>query len=189
MTSELKPIDIWEDATNAVCQIMQESKMCNCPDGECLASTVEPSKETMAQWNTRAVPDVPELVRYDKEFESMFEREDGRYVLHSQAAEIIAAKDAEIVKLKRWVKEEAEECRHQAVDCLDNQLRAEAAEAKLAQYEAQAPAMWLCINDGRGSDRAITTSFPSRKDILKADGYEIIPLYASPLAPEGGKEC
>ena len=67
---------------------------------------------------TRAVPDVPELVRYRMEgYEITFrengcdqhdgfgvteiEDPDGEYVLYSQAAEIIAAKDA---KIKEWEK-------------------------------------------------------------------------------------
>lgn len=55
---------------------------------------------------TRAVPDVPELVRYtpvfyDDDFiAAMEESDEGEYVLHSQAAAIIAAKDAEINQLK-----------------------------------------------------------------------------------------
>lgn len=55
--------------------------------------------------NTRAVPDVPELVRYRIWFDSNYneivdEEEDGEYVRYSQAAKVIAAKDKEIKKLK-----------------------------------------------------------------------------------------
>ena len=39
--------DLWEAATNAVCQTMQERRMCKCPDGQCLASEVEISHEDM----------------------------------------------------------------------------------------------------------------------------------------------
>lgn len=65
--------------------------------------------------NTRAVPDVPELVRYERtvaderqEHFGMVEHRYGEYVLHSQAAEIIAADRAEkhraqeaVLKLER----------------------------------------------------------------------------------------
>jgi hypothetical protein len=32
--------DVWDDATNAVCQAMQEASMCLCPDGACVAAGV-----------------------------------------------------------------------------------------------------------------------------------------------------
>lgn len=35
--------EVWDNATNAVCQEMQARAMCNCPDGDCLAAKVEPS--------------------------------------------------------------------------------------------------------------------------------------------------
>lgn len=124
--------------------------------------------------HTSAVTDVSELVRYSVPDRYDKVMPDGEYVLLSQAAEIITAKDAEI---ERWK------------DCyVDANGHAEAAEAKLAQYETQKPAMWLCIHDDIGPDRAIITSFPSRSDILRVEGYEITPLYFSPLAPEGGKD-
>ena len=51
--------------------------------------------------HTRAVPDVPELVRYNLyTHKPMEQSETGLYVLHSQAAAIIAAKDVEIQELK-----------------------------------------------------------------------------------------
>lgn len=67
----------------------------------CTTCAVAKSEETAV---TRAAPDVPELVRYDPNgkgypwFE-MEKDEQGDYVLYSQAAEIIAAKDKEINKL------------------------------------------------------------------------------------------
>lgn len=139
--SELKPIDIWEDATNAVCQIMQESKMCKCPDGECLASTIEPSKETLAHWNTRAAPEVTELVRYEPDYfvdfrtittAYMNSNAGGRYVRYDQAAEIIA-------ELKRRNREI--ELEHTGVrnSYYDERRKVVALEAKLAKYEAQEP--------------------------------------------------
>ncbi|MDP8249954.1 hypothetical protein [Pseudochrobactrum saccharolyticum] len=179
MTSELKPIDIWDDATNAVCQAMQQSKMCKCPDGECLASTIEPSKETLAHWNTRAAPDVPELkwYTYDSLPASMC-IDNVELVLHSQAAEIIAAKDVEIAGIKDCVKGLFD-------DRAYNRERAEAAEAKLAQYEAQEPVVYTLIFRKSYGVNAETTF----KKFEDAEKYaircelplsSIIPLYASP---------
>lgn len=37
--------EIWDDATNAVCQAMQEQNMCNCPNGKCLAATITSPKD------------------------------------------------------------------------------------------------------------------------------------------------
>jgi hypothetical protein len=47
--------EIWDDATNAVCQAMQEQKMCNCPDGDCLAAKIDFSPEKIAT-ATRTAP-------------------------------------------------------------------------------------------------------------------------------------
>ncbi|KAB0538085.1 hypothetical protein [Pseudochrobactrum saccharolyticum] len=136
--------------------------------------------------NTRATPSADPLAglqRYDLDFhglhgEDAYMRKDetGEYVLHSEAAKIIAEQAAEIERMKSD--------RLYVVGCNDGY---KTAEAELAQIKAQEPVMWLCVHDDRRSDRAITTPSPSRRDILNADGYEITPLYASPLAPEGGK--
>lgn len=62
-----------------------------------------PTCEAWKQYdNLKVVPDMPELVRYDI---SMFgngavEMWDGEYVRYDQAAEIIAAKDKEIERLR-----------------------------------------------------------------------------------------
>lgn len=34
--------DIWDAATNSVCQTMQDRNMCKCPDGDCLAAKINP---------------------------------------------------------------------------------------------------------------------------------------------------
>lgn len=47
--------EIWDDATNAVCQAMQEQNMCNCPDGDCLAAKIDFSPEKIAT-ATRPAP-------------------------------------------------------------------------------------------------------------------------------------
>lgn len=92
-------------------------------------------------WNTRAVPDVPELVRYgfeEKRYASdgfnekvyFVKKPNGEYVFHSSAAAVIAAKDAEIQKLK--------DGGHESFKiAIGWQERALAAEAKLAQIEKQ----------------------------------------------------
>lgn len=90
------------------------------------------------------VPDVPELVRYSavRRYgrEEIIEKDEhGKYVLHSQAAEIIAAKDAEIEKLN----EQNDKFKWQVRDTC---TRAEAAEAKLAQIEKQEAVATLHIS-------------------------------------------
>ena len=125
---------------------------------------------------TRAVPDVPELVRYSIEWshstaDEVREDDNGLYVLHSQAAEIIAAKDKEINQLKadkqRLVEDRArfpdrpddigrmieaeignrKEAEKQANHFAElYRKRAEAAEAKLAQYEAQEPKIYASFD-------------------------------------------
>jgi hypothetical protein len=55
--------EIWDDATNSVCQTMQERKMCNCPDGDCLAAKVNPGPADFARLDALAAPvDHPEVV-------------------------------------------------------------------------------------------------------------------------------
>ena len=39
--------DLWQAATNAVCQTMQERRMCKCPSGQCLAAEVEITHQDM----------------------------------------------------------------------------------------------------------------------------------------------
>lgn len=38
----------WDDATNAVCQLMQDKRMCKCRAGGCLAATVVSSPQDIA---------------------------------------------------------------------------------------------------------------------------------------------
>ncbi|MDM8346231.1 hypothetical protein P8H26_12605 [Pseudochrobactrum sp. sp1633] len=102
---------------------------------------------------TRAVPDVPELVRWKHcEYPNqhkMMEHTEGKYVLYSQAAEIIDElscllndKQADLMQ-----KDEIIAAKNNQIDVSNaafkqNALlwkRIEAAEAKLAQYEAQEP--------------------------------------------------
>lgn len=129
------------------------------------------------QWvhHTRAAPDVPELVRYrlhwsdfdtaDMEIDSMA----GEYVLHSQAAEIIASKDKEINKLNVY-----NSSYHNQITELRELLQA--AEAKNVQYEAQEPAGWLRLHPD------FTPEFSNLR-LTGEDfdrGFREEPLYASP---------
>lgn len=95
----------------------------------CNLSTNE--RDALSAWNTRAVPDVPKLVRYEPDwFEGRaqcFRDRNGEYVLYSQAAEIIAAERSEkhraqeaVLKLER---ELAQYEAHEAVPAAD--LKAE----------------------------------------------------------------
>lgn len=45
--------EIWNDASNSICQIMQEQNMCNCPNGGCLAAKVGVSEKTLRFYQQR----------------------------------------------------------------------------------------------------------------------------------------
>lgn len=136
---------------------------------------------SVKSWNTRAVPDVPELVRYDKgdiclAIENGYDplpSKDGEYVLHSQAAEIIAAKDVEIAVGDVAIKQNALLWK-----------RAEAAEAELAKYEAQEPIKVLdsVIEHVKGVIEDCTQCEDKDMDHPFADNIAqlLSPLYASP---------
>ncbi|MDP8249590.1 hypothetical protein [Pseudochrobactrum saccharolyticum] len=119
---------------------------------------------------TRTVPDVTELKRYRlhwSDFDTAYMEIDsieGEYVLYSQAAEIIAAIREE------WSK--AHNADQKAF--LAAIKRAEAAEAKLAQYEAQEPIGYL-IGDGH-----FTMSEKQAEIAKSCTTFTVIPLYASP---------
>lgn len=51
--------EIWDDATNAVCQHMQDKGMCLCPDGDCVAAKVLPAPEDRAYFSSRALTASP----------------------------------------------------------------------------------------------------------------------------------
>lgn len=146
--------------------------------------------------------DVPELVRYARVQwdeltapNGMIEHNHGKYVLHSQAAATLAAKDVEIERLnEEVVKNGEDEDKEQwlywrrrykkAAQKISNQKgelysryknnerllkRAEAAEAKLPQIKAQVPVAWL-VDDG------VMCSMPSGWEAKYAK-----PLYADPI--------
>lgn len=135
---------------------------------------------------TRAVPDVPELVRYDWcRTRMMVEGGRGEYVRYDQAAEIIAAKDKEIERLKNLI--DGDDCPDpDKIDALFS--RAEAAEAKLAQYEAQEPVAYTLIfrrSYGVNTETTFKKFEDAEKYAIRCELplSNIIPLYASP-APD-----
>ncbi|PWU76163.1 hypothetical protein DK867_02515 [Ochrobactrum sp. POC9] len=96
--------EIWDDATNAVCQAMQEQNMCNCPDGGCLAAKIEFAPEKVAT-ATRPAPAAADtgLVTYAHDngtLSGLSRNEHGPWCLRSQAEAIIAAERAEKEKWK-----------------------------------------------------------------------------------------
>lgn len=90
----------------------------------------ETEEEAARIWNTRAVPDVSELVRYDhslvgtrEDKSGMLEDANGEYVRYDQAAAMLAAKDAVIERL-------SEQCHGINAELQGVYERAEAAEAE-----------------------------------------------------------
>ena len=142
--------------------------------------------------NMRAVPDVPELVRYaheyDREDGSSFwsvddsdRAPDGEFVLHSQAVAVIAAKDAEIkiwsLNSKGWAENynsaleraEAAEAKNTELEAawLNAEGKISDLEHKLAQYEAQEPIGYIYTTPSY--DAGGGTRFTPRKP---SDGNE-----------------
>lgn len=98
--------EIWDDATNAVCQAMQEQKMCNCPDGDCLAAKIDFSPEKIAT-ATRPAPAATDTGLETLSVELtpsghpyMKSDQEGDYVTRSQAEELLAAERAENTRLQ-----------------------------------------------------------------------------------------
>ncbi|WP_448786368.1 hypothetical protein [Brucella intermedia] len=123
--------EIWDDATNAVCQAMQEQKMCNCPDGDCLAAKIDFSPEKIAT-ATRPAPAATDtgLVTFSVEVTSsghpyMKSDPDGDYVTRSQAEELLAAKDKTIALAETTMIE-----MHQDLNKLEADNAAQAARIK-----------------------------------------------------------
>ncbi|WP_075654665.1 hypothetical protein [Pseudochrobactrum sp. B5] len=164
MTSELKP----DLSSFGYADGGYMSKCSHCKEtfiGAKRAWSCEPcaTKKSLKPKITRAAPDVSELVRYrlhwsdfdtaDMEIDSMA----GEYVLHSQAAEIIAADRAE---------------KHRAQEAV---LKLE---RELAQYEAQEPVAYIqscdlkwLSHDNYGSITITTTKSTTHTE----------PLYVSPV--------
>lgn len=148
----------------------------------------EDSKSKLLKaWNTRAVPDVPELVavshevfyaptrEWRKTVEPEYYRKNGDLVRDL----IDKSKAAEIITVLTERLKNTEAAMNSIIDeRIEATIRAEAAEAKLAQYEAQEPVGFVSTglyNKGLVKERRFVVSF--KKDEI--NGY-IIPLYTSP---------
>lgn len=146
------------------------------------------------QWNTRAVPDVPELVsvcteafiagtwmKISSATEWKHHSNVRELVLYSQAAAMLAAKDEEIERLKDENRSIFDTYldRHNKIVTLEE--RAEAAEAELAQIRAQGPVATLHITS--------TDTYPDI-EVEVHNGEALQPsmspvkVYAAPVAGE-----
>lgn len=117
---------------------------------------------------TRAVPDVPELVRYAPEYDYDFRgvitaymkpNAEGKYVLHSQAAAVVAAKDAENSGLKSLLHENGTPRFNAAC------RRAEAAEAELRDLKHS-------IRIRSSSEELATVAMRDRLEIVAAELHD-----------------
>ncbi len=157
--------EIWDDATNAVCQAMQEQKMCNCPDGDCLAAKIDFSPEKIAT-ATRPTPAATDTGLVTVEHQYWHDqtqewlptgfpdryRKDGflvrELVTRSQAEKLLAAERAEkeIAERNRdAARENFLTMQKSAAKLLE---RAEALEAKLtAAHEALRTARDYLVSD------------------------------------------
>ena len=178
MTSELKPCPFCGgEAEIERYGCTRFSTAYRCQDCGCSLETSETFNHGR-EWNTRAAPVVPELVRYEPDYAVDFRsvttaymqsNAGGEYVLYSQAAEIIASKDKEINKLNVY-----NSSYHNQITELRELLQA--AEAKNVQYEAQEPAGWLRLHPD------FTPEFSNLR-LTGEDfdrGFREEPLYASP---------
>ena len=150
---------------------------------------------------TRAVPDVPELVRYKPDYtyspdwdimSIMQKDEKGEYVLHSQAAEIIAAKDAERNKdITAW-RDVFDSMHRRAMEAEAKNIELEAAwlnaegkisdlEHKLAQIEKPIGYVSKSFFESLKIDRFHSIAAYVLKE--RSERYSE-PLYAAPVASD-----
>ncbi|MFU0504170.1 hypothetical protein [Pseudaminobacter sp. NGMCC 1.201702] len=100
--------DLWDAATNAVCQTMQDRNMCNCPDGDCLAAKVNPAPQDFAWFSQQLTVLAPAdngLLERLREHEAEWPNHAAYYAarsvdLISEAADTITAQAAEIERLR-----------------------------------------------------------------------------------------
>lgn len=172
---------------NAIKQWRVSLKRKDLSDEERIIGVIEAYDRQRIALELRAVPDVPELVRYSHgtnpvngNEQAIYCDKTGEYVLYSQAAEIIAVKDKEIERLRRKLRQEFE----LGLTTLE---RAEAAEAKLAQMEKnEAVAYGIKSSTAMRLVSVYLASDYDEEDLQAVRSDLLIPLYASPLAPEGG---
>lgn len=112
MTSELKPCPFcWPEPHMTECHQDDygywkvSCGRCGCHSGIRPKSDPDARSKVITHWNTRTVPDVPELVRYSpKDYkQGMCFDSDGEYVRYDKAVTMLVAKDAEIERLRGHV--------------------------------------------------------------------------------------
>ncbi|QYM72870.1 hypothetical protein K1X45_15795 [Pseudochrobactrum sp. Wa41.01b-1] len=138
--------------------------------------------------NTRATPSTDTLAglqRYDLDFhglhgEDAYMRKDetGEYVLHSEAAKIIAAKDARIKELETDVSA-------YILSAVDQDKRRKALEAELAQIKAQEPVAYKVY----GHIRPFFFRHEPLSDFEINIGFTADPLYAAPISDSLKAKC
>lgn len=173
MTSELKPCPFcWPEPHMTECHQDDygywkvSCGRCGCHSGIRPKSDPDARSKVITHWNTRAVPDVPELVRYEYDIllGKMDKYNEGEYVRYDQAAVIISAKDASYNKLEAaWLNAEG---------------KITELEAKLAQIKAQEPVAWMHPTAGW------TDVSKSKIAAHCKHGTDPKPLYAAPVARE-----
>lgn len=134
------------------------------------ATFADMAKAIVDDQNTRYVPDVPELVRYSADLLSAgwisgAVKLNGEFVRYDQAVAVIADERQAAIDARNLLQYEKEQ---------QWQERAEAAEAKLAQYEAQEPVAWMHPEAGWTDVCKVTVATHCKH------GIEPLPLYASP---------
>lgn len=107
MTSELKPCRECK-SDRVTCWNVSGGNQIICKDCKYVSGVHSNEDDARNEWNTRAVPDVPELEALKKYTVISPFAPIGEYILHSEAAEIIAADRAEkhraqeaVLKLER----------------------------------------------------------------------------------------
>ena len=168
MTSEMKSCPFCASSAE-ITEYHKDNFEVQCSSEGCgvRPNTILSDKETVvADWNTRAMPDAPELVRYSPVigadgWVTAIKTYNGEYVRHDQAVKVIGdvAAEAEL-----------------------NHIRAEAAEAKLAQIEKQVAVCWRW----RPKDGSVWFYDPKMEWLDEQDVAFIDkePLYTAPVASD-----
>lgn len=220
MTSELKPPSLFalcqtcSDAGHEEsCYALTDVRFC-AHSGKWLCEECFTSDRPYAEWKgakkASALPDVPELVRYDliitfpesngfNEKGNMRKDKSGKYVRHDQAAAVIAAKDALLETANSLVTcccgsdinghgigdgHSPVSQYHYALYNLEN--RAEAAEAKLAQIEKQDAVGYVeCDSLAPSLHHNLPEDYITEVDVtrVKTERFNT-PLYAAPVASD-----
>lgn len=189
MTSELKPCPFCGGKADPEGWMSIDCKGPSCDDCGASANSAD-------AWNTRAVPDVRELVTVGYAYvnddggleyahSTRSEARKKPLVLYSQAAAIIAAKEAafddEYNALVDRHNQAVAQIDSWCNTCAELEYRAEAAEAELAQFKSQEPVAWW-VKDGFGE---LGTSLIDKIHLgssRPAIWIRAIPLYSAPVS-------